>query len=145
MTREIKITNGFDVLSDDESILVGLNDWDNVPDVLEIPDGITRIEMYSFSGLPIRKLIIPDSVTSIGKRAFSSCRDLVEVIIGNNVVEIDDEAFENCASLRNINMPNSCRRIGDYAFRGCENLHPVQVSINTDWNHSYLKVKGVAQ
>ena len=145
MTTEIKITNGFEVLSDDESILVGLNDWDNVPDVLEIPDGITRIEMYSFSGLPIRKLIIPDSVTSIGKRAFSSCCDLVEVIIGNNVVEIDDEVFENCASLRSINIPNSCRSIGDYAFRGCENLHPVQISINTDWNHSYLKVKGVAQ
>ena len=49
-----KITNGFKVLADDESILIGLNDWDNIPDVLVIPDGITRIERYSFSGLPIR-------------------------------------------------------------------------------------------
>lgn len=138
-----KITNGFKVLADDESILVGLNDWDNIPDVLVIPDGITRIERYSFSGLPIRKLIIPDSVTSIGRCAFHACRDLVEVIMGSGVVEIDDEAFEYCTNLESINIPNSCRRIGDYAFYACENLYPVQVSAFTDWNHSYLKVKGV--
>ena len=45
---------------------------------------------------------IPNSVTSIGGYAFSSCTSLTSVTIPNGVTSIDNHAFWNCTSLKNI-------------------------------------------
>ena len=42
---------------------------------------------------------IPNSVTSIGDRAFGYCSNLTSVTIPNSVTSIGDMAFENCSSL----------------------------------------------
>ena len=45
-------------------------------------DGVTRIEDYSFFGKPSpQRIIIPDSVTSIGKNAFFYHYNNIEKII----------------------------------------------------------------
>ena len=42
---------------------------------------------------------IPDSVTSIGDRAFYKCSSLTSIIIPDSVTSIGDHAFYNCSSL----------------------------------------------
>ena len=42
---------------------------------------------------------IPNSVTSIGKMAFSSCSRLTSITIGNNVTSISSHAFYYCKGL----------------------------------------------
>lgn len=50
----------------------------------------------------LKKVIIPDSVTTIGAGAFSDCSSLTSVIIGNGVMTIGEEAFYGCGSLTDV-------------------------------------------
>jgi hypothetical protein len=68
---------------------------------------------------------IPDSVTSIGVSAFSSCASLTRVTIGNSVESIEDEAFYGCTNLNNVTIPNSVISISEYAFADCTGLTSV--------------------
>lgn len=47
-------------------------------------------------------VIIPNSVTSIGKLAFQYCLGLTSVTIGNSVAGIEDSAFSGCSGLLDI-------------------------------------------
>ena len=59
---------------------------------------------------------IPDSVTSIGGYAFSSCMSLTKIVVSNSVTSIGREAFKECSSLIEIVISDSVVNIGDYAF-----------------------------
>jgi len=82
--------------------------------------------------------VIPNSVTTIGSLAFSSCNSLTSVTIPNSVKSIEDLVFSYCASLASITLPNNLTSIGDEAFYNCENLtlitnfNPIPVTINSD-------------
>ena len=57
-----------------------------------VPDGVTRIEDYSFVGKPIlQKIIIPDSVTAIGNNAFFYyfSNKIQEIVINKTVGSIN--------------------------------------------------------
>ena len=78
---------------------------------------------------------IPNSVTSIGRYAFSSCSSLTSVTIPNSVKSIGRYAFSSCSSLTSITIPNSVKSIGDYAFYCCERLADVYYSgTEAKWN-----------
>jgi hypothetical protein len=69
--------------------------------------------------------VIPDSVTTIGRRAFEACTGLTSITIPNGVTTIGDYAFIGCNSLKSITLPNSVTTIGDYAFFGCNSLKSI--------------------
>ena len=62
---------------------------------------------------------IPNSVTSIGDRAFFYCSGLTSVTIPNSVTSIGREAFAGCSGLTSVTIPNSVKSIGSYAFSNC--------------------------
>ena len=63
--------------------------------------------------------IIPNSVTSIGSSAFSSCSSLTSITIPNSVTNIGSSAFSGCSSLTSVTIGNSVTSIGYDAFYGC--------------------------
>lgn len=71
------------------------------------------------------KLILLNSVTSIGNRAFYKCTSLTEITILSGVTFIRDGAFLGCTSLASITIPNSVTSIDEYAFYGCTKLQDV--------------------
>ena len=79
----------------------------------------------SCSGLT--SVTIPESVTSIGKRAFSRCSGLTSVTIPESVISIGDEAFYNCSGLTSVTIPNSMTTIGYSVFCGCSGLTSVTI------------------
>ena len=66
--------------------------------------------------------VIPESVTSIGRNAFSNCTSLSSITIPNSVTTIGGSAFYNCTGLESINIPNSVTSIGAGAFAECASL-----------------------
>ncbi len=67
----------------------------------------------------LTEVILPDSLTQIGNRAFKYCSDLESLVIPAGVTRIGAEAFSGCFRLKTLELPEGLRSIGDGAFSGC--------------------------
>ena len=63
-------------------------------DLLIIPEGTTTINDSAYKETNYKCVVIPDSVTSIGKHAFASCSGLKSITIPNSVTHIGVGAFQ---------------------------------------------------
>lgn len=96
---------------------------------LVIPNSVTSIDRYAFSGCSgLTSITIPNSVTSIGNSAFSDCSGLTSVSIPNSVTSIGSDAFEGCSSLTSVIIPSGVTSIGNSAFYNCSSLTSVTIS-----------------
>ena len=107
---------------------VGNNNYTSVNGVL-FNKGKTELICYP-AGKTDKSYNIPNSVTSIGYRAFSGCTSLTSITISNSVTSIGYYAFYGCTSLTSITIPNSVTSIGYYAFYGCTSLTSVTIPDN---------------
>ena len=64
----------------------------------------------------VSTIIIPDSVVSIGNRAFYNCEFLTSITIGNGVKKIGEDAFSNCKLLETINGAVNVEHLGEGVF-----------------------------
>jgi hypothetical protein len=53
------------------------------------------------------------------------CSGLTSVTIPNSVTSIGNKAFWECTSLTSVTIPDSVTSIGDYAFYLCSNLQTI--------------------
>ncbi|MFA5449122.1 MAG: leucine-rich repeat protein [Clostridia bacterium] len=73
-------------------------------------------------GKELTSYTIPDSVTSIEDYAFSGCNNLTSITIPINITSIGDWVFFGCSSLTSITIGGSVTSIGKYAFYDCNGL-----------------------
>ncbi len=79
-----------------------------VPEMIEAAYPVTCIDEGAFSDLTeITAVIIPDSIVSVGSKAFQGCSSLYNVYIGSGVAEIGDYAFSSCPSLESFSLSSS--------------------------------------
>ena len=95
--------------------------------ILSVCSGVSDSNCYysRFNNIIVEKIIIGNSVTSIGESAFERCESLTSVIIPDSVTSIGDSAFRDCHSLTSVIIPDSVTSIGRHAFSGCISLTSV--------------------
>lgn len=70
---------------------------------------------------------IPRDVESIGELAFYYCSKLTEIHLPDNIVFIGDRAFEYCNGLKQINIPEGVSSLGKSAFNRCSSLNDIVI------------------
>ena len=102
----------------------------------EFKDGVLTVsgegEMPDYSGTEevpwiavwdsVRKIVIEEGITSIGKQSFSNFENLEEVVFPETLKIIGNGAFFECSSLAQVILPESVERLGTGAFAGCRSL-----------------------
>ena len=95
-----------------------------------IPNSVTSIGEKAFIYCDsLTSVTIPDSVTSIDYRAFYDCDSLTSITIGKGVTSIGNDAFAYCSSLTSISIPDGVTAIGSTVFDNCFNLDFVHIPI----------------
>ncbi|MFC2520630.1 MAG: leucine-rich repeat domain-containing protein [Tannerella sp.] len=127
-----------------------------------IEDGVKYIGTNAFLGFKMDSVVISESVTRIGKAAFSSCTNLSVINIPTGVTRIEDNTFTFCKKLNSIilhtgiteigsgafafstltqlTIPAGVKKIGARAFSGCKNLSAIAVDPG---NMNFTSVDGV--
>ena len=81
--------------TDDEFSVTGTLEGLRCPyTTLTLPEDLTQIQAEAFSGSAVENVVVPDSVTSIGARAFADCEWLNVVELPGGTIEIADDAFD---------------------------------------------------
>ena len=109
---------------------------------LKIPEGVTNIGAYAFSGCTgLTSVAISDGVTSIGSSAFSGCSGLTSVCIDDmskwcgisfanataNPLSYAHNLYLKGELLTALEIPDGVASIGDCAFYGCNGLTSVTI------------------
>ena len=100
---------------------VDMNGYDSIV----IPSSVTSIGRLVFYGnTSLRSVFVPVGVNKIEIYAFYNCENLTEVVLPDGLTQIDNCAFAGCKSLEYIDIPNSVTNI-DRSFRNCESLKEI--------------------
>ena len=86
---------------------------------------VVAIGNSAFEGTCLVNVTIPDTVTEIGARSFSECKQLSSVQLPNSLTHMGSYAFENCTSLTSIRIPKSLE-VSNWPFYGCSVLQNVE-------------------
>ncbi len=65
----------------------------------------------------VGKLVLPETVTTIGSWTFANCQKLREAIIPSKVTNLQMNTFDGCSSLAKVYLPDGLTSIGNYVFR----------------------------
>lgn len=76
----------------------------------------------------IKKVTIPESVTSFGSSVFSCCESLMTVNIPYGVEELPCYMFSRCSSLESLTLSETVCKIDEYAFSDCSSLKSINIS-----------------
>lgn len=100
---------------------------------ITIPDTVSEIGRRAFSGCQgLESVTLPESLEIIYDYTFSKCSNLENINIPNSIKKIESYAFSNCKSLTNLFLPAELEELGERAFEGCENLSSVTFSGNPE-------------
>ena len=103
------------------------NKYVNGKGVITFDGDVTMIGDCAFESNGYTRIVLPDSVTTIGERAFYFCHSLTSITIGDSVTTIGDYAFQYCYRLTSVTIPDSVTTIGNVAFASCYSLASVTI------------------
>ena len=106
----------------------------------EIPEGVTTIYDYAFSHCQkLSKIIIPDSIISIGNGFCYDCQNLITIELPNSITSLGEDSFFNCLKLESITLPENLTYIGQKSFTSCSSLNSLSIpnKVNRIGPHSF--------
>lgn len=97
---------------------------------LILSSNLTSIGYASFALIPITRLIIPNSVTTVGESAFYGCGVLENIIFSSSMTTISESTFEVCYGVVNLIIPSNITLIENAAFKDCSSLETITILSN---------------
>lgn len=98
-----------------------------------LPSSLKTIGEYAFYNMGIKELKLPDSVTTIGKNAFTFCDSLKNLKLSKNLEFVSESAFYGCEKLEYLDFSQTkLKTISKHSFKNCSSL-------------TYLNLSGVEQ
>lgn len=91
-----------------------------------IPDSVTSIKDLTFKFSTLTSIVIPQSVTEIGKNVFSYAGNLTDLTFGADC-DTTDTLFGYINTLKKVKIGSSVPKIGDRMFISCTNLSDLQI------------------
>lgn len=93
-----------------------------------LPEQLTSIGELAFYDCDRLTMVdIPDRAESIGEFAFAGCEKLQLVDLGDGLRSIERSAFHGCWELLDVRFPESLEYIGDQAFYDCSSITSVVI------------------
>ncbi|MBQ9112308.1 MAG: leucine-rich repeat protein [Clostridia bacterium] len=92
-----------------------------------VPDTVTSIGKNAFANCAGVSITVEGSVTSLGDGAFKGCDVLMSITLGEGLTSVPYEAFSGCTALEAIRIPESVTVICENAFEECEALSSVML------------------
>jgi hypothetical protein len=92
-----------------------------------VPNGINTVNPNCLKDTKqkLRLLVLPESITKIGKNAFKGLEALEEVRLPEELIHIGQYAFADCPKLKTVKFPSTLEKIDSSAFKGCTSLDKV--------------------
>ena len=90
------------------------------------PKKLESIGTKAFWGVSLKKVILPDSVTKVGKEAFSNA-DIESIRFSKNMKKLNDEVVSYCENLKTVILPEKLETIGKGAFSHCKYLKKIKL------------------
>lgn len=89
---------------------------------IRFPKNLKTVKGEAFGRSVLVKVELPDSVTTIGGRAFKGCPDLERVVLPKELSFFGMNAFSDCPSLKEVFLGGDAETLGRNAFRDCPSL-----------------------
>ena len=95
---------------------------------VEIPDSITRMGYWAFSGCSnLKQVKLSKNLKSINMDCFSECSSLESIVVPEGVTQLAPGAFMHCTDLKKIELPSTLEGIYEHAFARCINLTQITI------------------
>ena len=99
-------------------------------------EGMTWLPSYILASASytsqVERVVIPDTVTTIGYAAFEYCKKLTEVDLPERLETIGSYAFEGCTGIKEITIPSSAKTISNRAFSNCTGVEKVDFAYEAE-------------
>lgn len=102
--------------------------------------GSSTAASSTFYNCPLETIIIGDEVAHIpgNLTATNQKSKLTKLILGNSVTTIGNAAFVSCSNLTSLTLPNSIATIASNAFNSCNKLKTLYISGDGEWKAGTL-------
>lgn len=97
-------------------------------DVYAIPGGTTNISSDAFFKSRLKKVTIPNTVTTIELEAFGYMENLEEITIPSSVTLMEAQIFEECPNLKKATINANAEVLPYLMFKQCGNLEEVTIN-----------------
>ncbi len=98
----------------------------------KLSDGKDHYTVVGIGSVTSPNVVVPAEhnglpVSTIGERAFVSCKDIETVVISEGITSIEKEAFMNCANVKSVALPSTLTEIGESVFSNCKSLKSANI------------------
>ena len=100
---------------------------------LVLPESLKSIGNRAFSGMStLEGIVIPNNVTNVGRYAFAEDKELLTAQLSTSCDSLRVGLFANCDTLQAISIPSVVKSMGNYIFENCISLKSVTFEDGTD-------------